>query len=65
MKKRLSVRVLVVLLAFTLARIVHAQTSVNVDCSGSNAQAFHSINAALDTLNLVGPNTITVSGNLS
>ena len=62
MKKRLSVRVLVVLLAFTLARIVHAQTSVNVDCSGSNAQAFHSINAALNTLNLVGPNTITVSG---
>ncbi len=61
MKKRLNVRVLVVLV-FTLAGIVHAQTNVNVDCSGSNAQAFHSINAALNTLNLVGPNTITVSG---
>ena len=61
MKKRLSIRVLVVLV-FTLARIVHAQTTVNVDCSGSNLQAFHTITAALNTLDLVGPNTITVSG---
>jgi hypothetical protein len=61
MKKLLSVRVLVVLV-FTLAGILRAQTSVNVDCSGSNPQAFHSINAALNTLSLVGPNTITVSG---
>ncbi len=61
MKKHLSVCLLVVFV-FTLARIVHAQTNVNVDCSGSNAEAFHSINAALNTLNLVGPNTITVSG---
>lgn len=61
MKKRLSVCVLVVLV-FTLARIVHAQTNVNVDCSGSNPAAFPSINAALNTLNFVGPNTITVSG---
>jgi hypothetical protein len=61
MKKRLSVRVMVVLV-FTLAGIVRAQSSVNVDCSGSNPQAFHSINAALNTLSLVGPNTITVSG---
>src|ERR1035438_136225 len=61
MNKRLSVRVLV-LLVLTLAGIVHAQTNVNVDCSGSNPLAFPSINAALNTLSLVGPNTITVSG---
>ena len=35
MNKRLTVRVLV-LLVLTLAGIVHAQTNVNVDCSGSN-----------------------------
>jgi hypothetical protein len=61
MNKRLKVRVLV-LLVLTLAGIVRAQTNVNVDCSSSNPQAFHSINAALNTLNRVGPNTITVSG---
>jgi Right handed beta helix region len=61
MKKQFRVCLLVVFVS-TLARNVHAQTNVNVDCSGSNAQAFHSINAALNTLNLVGPNTITVSG---
>jgi Right handed beta helix region len=61
MKRLLSVRVMVVLV-FTLAGIVRAQTNVTVDCSGNNHQAFQSINAALNTLNLVGPNTITVSG---
>ena len=61
MKRLSGVRALVVLM-FTIAGIVRAQTNVNVDCSGSNPQAFHSINAALNTLNFVGPNTITVSG---
>lgn len=61
MKRLLSVRVMVVLV-FTLAGIVRAQTNVTVDCSGNNHQAFQSINAALNTLNLAGPNTITVSG---
>ena len=61
MKKLLSVRVLLVLV-FTLAGILRAQTSVNVDCSSSNPLAFHSINAALNSLSFVGPNTITVSG---
>ncbi|MGH9494315.1 MAG: right-handed parallel beta-helix repeat-containing protein, partial [Candidatus Sulfotelmatobacter sp.] len=33
-----------------------------VDCSNNNGQSFPSITAALNTLNLVGPNVITVSG---
>ena len=40
-------------------------TNVNVNCSSSNndnEKAFHSINDALKTLDLVGPNTITVRG---
>jgi hypothetical protein len=39
-------------------------TNVNVNCSGSadNEKAFHSINDALNTLDLIGPNTITVRG---
>lgn len=61
MKKHLRVRALTVLV-LVLAGIASAQTNVDVDCSGSNPQAFHSINAALNTLNLVGPNTITVTG---
>lgn len=36
--------------------------NVNVDCTGSNHQAFQSINDALKTLDLVGPNSITVVG---
>lgn len=35
---------------------------VYVDCLSSNAKTFHSINDALNTLDLVGPNTITVKG---
>jgi hypothetical protein len=61
MKERSTVRALTILV-FALAGIVRAQTNVDVDCSGSNPQAFHSINAALNTLDLVGPNTITVTG---
>lgn len=37
-------------------------TNVTVDCSGSNHNAYPSINAALATLDLVGPHTITVTG---
>ena len=37
-------------------------TSVNVDCSGHDPQAFHSINDALSSLDLVGPHSITVKG---
>lgn len=40
-------------------------TNVNVICSGThddNEKAFHSINDALNTLDLIGPNTITVRG---
>ncbi len=44
-------------------------TDVKVNCSGTkedakdnNDQAFHSINDALKTLDLIGPNTITVRG---
>ncbi|MFZ0417103.1 MAG: right-handed parallel beta-helix repeat-containing protein [Candidatus Sulfotelmatobacter sp.] len=36
--------------------------NVTVDCSGSNHQVFSSIGAALSTLSLTGPNTITVGG---
>jgi hypothetical protein len=36
--------------------------NVDVDCSGSNAKVFHSIGAALNALDLVGPNTINVAG---
>jgi hypothetical protein len=36
--------------------------NVVVDCTGSNTSAFHSITDALNTLNLAGPNVITVSG---
>ena len=36
--------------------------NVTVDCSGSNHKVFSSIGAALNTLSLVGPNTITVGG---
>jgi len=45
-----------------LLSVLASAASVNVDCTGSNPQAFPSINAALNTLDLVGPNTITVSG---
>jgi hypothetical protein len=61
MKYRLTVPLMVVSM-YALAGIVCAQTSVTVDCSGNNHQAFQSINAALNTLSLVGPNTINVSG---
>ncbi|HWY55053.1 MAG TPA: right-handed parallel beta-helix repeat-containing protein [Terriglobales bacterium] len=37
-------------------------SNVNVDCSGSSPAAFHSINDALNTLDLIGPNAITVRG---
>jgi len=37
-------------------------TNVIVDCSGANKTAFHSINDALNTLDLIGPHIITVSG---
>jgi hypothetical protein len=50
-----------VFLALLLSMSASA-TDVSVDCSGSNPQVFPSINAALNTLDLVGPNTITVSG---
>jgi hypothetical protein len=36
--------------------------NVTVDCSGSNHKVFTSIGAALATLSLTGPNTITVGG---
>jgi hypothetical protein len=36
--------------------------NVTVDCSGSNHKVFSSIGAALSTLSLTGPNTITVGG---
>jgi len=36
--------------------------NVTVDCTGANGKAFHSITAALATLSLTGPNTITVGG---
>jgi hypothetical protein len=36
--------------------------NVVVDCTGVNGNAFHSITAALATLSLTGPNTITVGG---
>jgi hypothetical protein len=36
--------------------------NVTVDCTGANGSAFHSITAALATLSLTGPNTITVGG---
>jgi hypothetical protein len=36
--------------------------NVTVDCTGANGNAFHSITAALATLSLTGPNTITVGG---
>src|SRR5262249_24339374 len=38
-------------------------TDVTVDCSGATPGAFTSISEALDTLDLQGPHTITVSGN--
>lgn len=37
-------------------------TNVTVDCSKNNSQAFPSITAALNTLDLTGPHFITVSG---
>jgi hypothetical protein len=37
-------------------------TDVFVDCSGSTRNTFHSINDAIDSLDLVGPHTIWVSG---
>jgi Right handed beta helix region len=49
-------------LLFLLLSVPASATNVNVDCSGSNPQAFRSINDALNALDLVGPNTITVSG---
>jgi Right handed beta helix region len=51
----------VVLSAFVLFTHAFAE-NVNVDCSGTNPNAFHSINDALNTLDLIGPNIITVSG---
>jgi parallel beta helix pectate lyase-like protein len=36
--------------------------NVTVDCTGANGKAFSSITAALATLSLTGPNTITVGG---
>ena len=62
MKYRVTLFRFMVISMWALAGIVCAQTSVNVDCSGNNHQAFPSINAALGSLSLVGPNTITVSG---
>lgn len=35
---------------------------VQVDCSGKNPMAFHTITDALNTLDVVGPHSITVSG---
>jgi Right handed beta helix region len=39
--------------------------NVTVDCSGANANVYHSIGAALNALALTGPNTITVGGTCS
>jgi hypothetical protein len=48
-----------------LLSVLVSATDVKVNCSGAkedNDQAFHSINDALKTLDLIGPNSITVRG---
>jgi Right handed beta helix region len=47
-----------------LLSVAASASNVNVNCSGANDndKAFHSINDALNTLDLIGPNTITVRG---
>ena len=50
------------LICFTLLSLPAFGSNVTVDCSGSNHKVFSSIGAALNTLSLTGPNTITVGG---
>jgi hypothetical protein len=58
--KRTQLTCLIV--SMLLFSVAASSTNVNVDCSSSGPAAFHSINDALKTLDLVGPNTITVKG---
>ncbi|HTS38351.1 MAG TPA: right-handed parallel beta-helix repeat-containing protein [Candidatus Solibacter sp.] len=52
----------VLILIFLLAAFASA-TDVKVDCTGTDPNAFHSINDALNTLDMVGPHTVTINGN--
>jgi hypothetical protein len=55
------VAVLVVLFAGLLFSQPALASNVTVDCSGQTPGAFTSLQAAIDSLDLVGPHTITVS----
>ena len=56
--KRIGIAVLLALLLAVPA----VAMDVQVDCSGADPNAFHSINDALNALDLIGPNSITVRG---
>lgn len=63
MKQKRQVTLLGVLTLFLLLTASASATNVKVDCTGTDPNAFHAINDALNTLDMVGPHTVTINGN--